>query len=173
MTTGENGGEKKRTGRGWGSLVIQVSGQLFFAVVLLGMVLYLLAQYKKDSFQPFELATVVGLLGGFIFVAAFGGKVPEGLRKRLKRIGSLYLLATISLVVFGFYQAADQAKLVPKGWLTTGWMTVFYTLTFYMGTLSFIAAMWLTLRAIPEFLEIGNVGDIWRSIFGGKPKRKK
>jgi uncharacterized membrane protein len=48
--------------------------QLFFGIVLTGMVFYLVAQYKMGSFQPFELAMTAGLLGGFPLLAAFGGR---------------------------------------------------------------------------------------------------
>ena len=156
MTTGKDRGEKMGFWSHPGSFVVFGLSYLFFVVVLLGMILYLFAQYKKDIFQPFEMATVVALVGGFIFVAAFGEHVGEKLRPKLKRIGSLYLLSTISLVIFGLYQAADEAKLLQKS------LTWVYTATFYGGAIFFIVAMLLTFWVIPELMEIR-----------GKPKEKK
>jgi hypothetical protein len=170
MSTGEKGGENKGVGSDWGKWVFFVVGELFFMVVMLGMVLYLVAQYKKDSFHPFELATVVGLLGGFIFVAAFAERVVDTLSIRLKRIGSLYLLSTISFVIFGLYQAGDQAQLLQAGESGSWIMKWVYPFTFYTGAVSFIVAMLLTLWVIPGLMEPGALWDAVRRIFGGKPK---
>jgi len=172
MPTGKNRGDKKEVGSDWGKFVVSVLAYLVVIVILIGMILYLIAQYKKDIFQPFEMATVVGLVGGFIFVAAFG-EPNKTFSRRLKRIGTLYLLSTITLVVFGFYQAADQAKLAPAGGLTSGWITTFYVLTFYLGAGLFCVAILLTLTVIPQLVGIDNLGDVARRIFGGQPKGKE
>jgi Na+/H+-dicarboxylate symporter len=167
MTTGNNGGEKKGFWSDPASFMVIGLGYIFFMFVLLGMILYLAAHYIMGILQPFEMATVVALVGGFIFVAAFGEKVTDGLRKRLKRIGSLYLLSTISLVIFGLYQAADQAKILQKS------LTWVYTTTFYGGAISFIVAMLLTFWVIPELMETGALLDVVRRKFWGKPKEKE
>jgi hypothetical protein len=154
MTTGNNGSEKRGFWSDPINFMVIGLGCLFFMFVLLGMILYLAAHYIMGILQPFEMATVVALVGGFIFVAAFGEHVDEELRPKLRRIGVLYLLSTISLVVFGLYQAADQAKLLQKS------LTWVYTTTFYMGVISFTAALVLTFWVIPE---------LWKV----KPKEKK
>lgn len=161
--------DTKIKGRWWSGLWSQLLvglGQIFFGVVLSGMVFYLVAQYKIGSFQPFELATVVGLIGGFPLVAAFGGKTEEAMSKRLKTIGGLYLFAAICLVVFGFYQAADQAELVPSAGLGGGIFKIIYVGTFYGGAITFIFGMWLTLLVVPELIGLGGVKERIRRIFG-------
>jgi len=130
------------------------------------MVFYLVAQYKIGSFQPFELATVVGLIGGFPLVAAFGGKTEEAMSKRLKAIGGLYLFAAICLVVFGFYQAADQAGLVPSTGFRGGIFKTIYVGTFYGGAITFTFGMWLTLLVVPELIGLGGIKERIRRIFG-------
>ena len=156
-------------GQFWRQLLMGV-GQVFLGVVLTGMVLYLVAQYKMGVFQPFELATVVGLLGGFPLVASFGEKAgEERMKNSLRAIGGLYLFAAICFVVFGFYQAADMAKLTPQVGSGVWMFKVIYTVTFYGGALAFIFGMWNTLLMIPEFMGLGGIKDMVRKIFG---KRK-
>lgn len=152
----------------WGQLLV-VLWQIFFAVVLTGMVLYLVAQYKIGGFQPFELATVAALIGGFPLIAAFGGKTEEAMSKRLKTIGGLYLFAAICFVVFGFYQAADQVKIIPSSGAGVWIFKVVYIGTFYGGAIAFIFGMWMTLLAIPELIGLGGIKERVRRIVG---KRK-
>jgi hypothetical protein len=153
----------------WGQLLVGL-GQLFFAVVFPGMVLYVVAQYKTGNFQPFELATVAGLLGGFPLIAAFNEKVDdEGIKKRLKAVGGLYLFAAICFVVFGFYLAADEAKLFPTSGVGVGIFNVIYAATFYGGGLSLIFGMWMSLEIIPRLIGLGGIKDRVRIIFS---KRK-
>lgn len=155
----------------WGQLLVGL-GQLFFGLVLTGMVLYVVAQYKMGSFQPFELATVAGLLGGFPLLAAFGDKVDsEGLRKKLMAIGGLYLFAAIFFIVFGFYQAADQANLFPQTGAGAGVFKVTYVVTFYGAAIALILGMWMTLGIIPQLVGLGDVKDRVKKIFGRKKGR--
>jgi len=156
----------------WSQLLVGLS-QIFFAVVLSGMVLYLLAKYKLVDLQSFELATVAALLGGFPLVAAFvGNGVDEIIRKRLKIIGGLYLFAAICFVVFGFYQTADLAHITPSS--RTGlWMfNIIYVTTFYGGAIALIFGMWMSLEIIPRLIGLGGVRDRVRIIFE-KIKRVK
>jgi hypothetical protein len=156
----------------WGQLTILLS-QIFFAIVLTGMVLYLVAQYKMEKFQPFELATVAGLLGGFPLIAAFGEKIKdEGIKKRLKTMGGLYIFAAICFVVFGFYQAADMAGLLPTSGAGVWIFKVVYIVTFYGGALALIFAMWTSLAALPQLMGLGGVRDRFRKIFGKRDKTK-
>ena len=173
MVKEEKQAEENGSKQDWVKVVAFALGELLVLVVLIGMILYLVAQYAKDSFNPFEMATVVALVGGFIFVAAFGSNVDAKLRPRLKAIGGLYLLSTIALIVFGFYQAADQAKLAPKGGLTGDWITTFYVATFYIGAILFCIALIGTLVAIPNILGVHSFEDLSKIMFGKKPKKKK
>lgn len=160
---------KEAKGRWWSSLWSQLLvglGQVFFGIVLTGMVLYLVAQYKMGIFEPFGLATVTGLLGGFPLVAAFGERVDnQGLRNKLKSIGGLYLLAAICFVVFGFYQAADYAKLLPQTGAGVWQFKVIYVVTFYGGAIALILGMWMTLGIIPQLMGLGDINDRVRKIF--------
>ena len=169
--------EEKVKERWWDGVLPQVLlliSQIFFVVVVTGMVLYLAAQYKKSSFQPFELATVAGLIGGFPLVASFGDKIEAGMKKRLKLIGGLYLFSTIMLVVFGFYQAADQAGLLPSTGSGVWMFTVIYAVTFYGGAFAFTIGMWMTLELIPQLVGLGGFMDRIRRIFtrGKKVKQR-
>lgn len=161
--------EVKARGRWWSGLWSQLLillSQIFLAFVLAGMVLYLAAQYKMGSFQPFELAVVAGLLGGFPLIAAFGEKVDDGgLRKKLRAIGGFYLLAAICFVVFGFYQAADQAKLFPQTGAGVWMFNVVYVVTFYVGAFALIVGMWMTLEIIPQLMGLGGIRERVKKIF--------
>ncbi len=144
---------KRKWWRGLGSQLLVGLSQLFFGVVLSGMVIYLVAQYKMENFQSFELATVAGLLGGFPLVAAFADKgTDEAIRKKLKRIGGLYLLAAIFFVVFGFYQAGDQAKIIPSDGRAAWMFITIYMTTFYGGAIALILGMWLSLEMLPRLV---------------------
>lgn len=149
-----------------GQLLVGAS-QLFYGLVLTGMVLYLVAQYKTENFQPFELATVAGLLGGFPLVAAFGDKaIEEGISKKLKILSALYLLSAISFVVFGFYLAADEAKLLPVVGAGVWTFKVVYLTSFYTGAIAMVFAMWATLGIIPQLMGLGSVMERVKKIFG-------
>ena len=135
---------------GLGRIVFMVFSYILIAVILLGLVLYLIAQYKLQTiFQPFELATVVGLVGGFIFVAGFRESADDRMKKRLKGIGSLCLFSAISFVIFGLFQAANQANLISTG-TAAGLAKIVYPLTFYVGAVGFIGALLWTLWLIPD-----------------------
>jgi len=112
-----------------------------------------------NSFQPFELATVVGIIGGFPLIASFTAtdKINEELKRKLRAIGVLFLFAAICFVIFGFYQAADQAKLLESGSNGYRILTVVYIVTFYGGAISFIWGIWKTLWIMPELLELNDV----------------
>lgn len=157
----------------WAQVLVGLS-QVFFVVVLVGMVLYLGAQYKMENFQPLELAMVAGLLGGFPLVAAFADKGEnETTRKRLKMVGGLYLLAAIFFVVFGFYQAADQAGMSPESGRGVWMFKVIYVTTFYIGAVALVLGMLMSLEIIPRLVGLGGVMDRIRLIFRKRNKVEK
>ena len=166
--------EAKVERRWWSGLWAQVLvglSQVFFVVVLVGMVLYLGAQYKMENFQPLELAMVAGLLGGFPLVAAFADKGEnETTRKRLKMVGGLYLLAAIFFVVFGFYQAADQAGMSPKSGQGVWMFKVIYVTTFYISAVALVLGMLMSLEIIPRLVGLGGVMDRIRIVFRSTKK---
>jgi len=166
--------DTKVKGRWWSGLWAQVLvglSQVFFGIVLVGMVLYLGAQYKMENFQPLELAMVAGLLGGFPLVAAFAGKGEnEEIRKRLKMVGGLYLLAAIFFVIFGFYQAADQAGMSPVSGQGVWMFKAIYATTFYTGAVALILGMLMSLEVIPRLIGLGGIRDRIRIVFGSMKK---
>lgn len=139
-------------GEGWWEQVLSVLAYPFFmalfVVILLGLAGYLVAQYNSSNFQPFDLATVVGLLGGFSFTIAFSDKCPDALRKNLRLVGALYLLATISFVVLGLFIPVDKLRIEAL----TGWLTWIIPLSFYLGAVPFAIAVFLTLLNIGKII---------------------
>jgi hypothetical protein len=164
----ETNEDEKQENKWWNGLVIQLMvflGQLFFMFVLTGIVLYIATQYKLVNSQPFELATVVGMLGGFPLVAGINEKANKKLSSRLKTIGGLYLFSAIMFVVFGFYLAADQAQLI-KSDSKGAWIFIaIYSITLFGGAIAFIGGMWLTLGIIPQLVGLGSFVDRVKKIF--------
>jgi hypothetical protein len=117
------------------------------------LVLYLIALYKSEEFRSFDLATVTGLIGGFMLVYAFANSCPQILKRRLRNAGVSYLISTIAFVIFGLYQAADQAGL---GDTLTGtsqeWFVVVYSATFYLGAIALSVALSITVWSIPALI---------------------
>lgn len=172
-----NANEQTRVKAKWwagipGQVLVGVS-QLFFGIVLSGMVLYLIAQYKTGQFDTFGLATVASLLGGFPLVATFSERVKdEGTRKKLGIIGGLYLFAAICFVVFGFYFKADQAHLLPQTGRNAVLFDVIYVATFYGGAIAFIFGMWMTLEIIPQLMGLGGIKERVKVIFRSRRRKK-
>ena len=145
---------KAKAKESWTDLLKPALWIVFFAVALVGTALYLVAEYKVGVFQPFQLATVAGLLGGFPLVAGYGEKSgDEGVRKKLIVIGWVYLLSAIMFVVFGFYQAADMAGIFTVNEVLKRIMMVIYGVTFYVGVLAMIYGMWKSLEMLGGLLK--------------------
>ncbi len=60
----------------------------------------------------FDLAIVSGLLGGFALTLVATRRGPKHLQTSLIVQGVFYVLATVAFIVFGFYLAADKARLL-------------------------------------------------------------
>lgn len=147
-------GKEEKAKESWTDLLKPALWIVFFAVALVGTALYLVAEYKVGVFQPFQLATVTGLLGGFPLVAGYGEKLgDEEVRKKLKVIGWVYLLSAIMFVLFGFYQAADRAGLFTGSGALEWLMIVIYGVTFYVGALAMIYGMWKSLEMLSGLLK--------------------
>lgn len=145
---------KEKEKESWTDLLKPALWIVFFAVALVGTALYLVAESKVGVFQPFQLATVAGLLGGFPLVAGYGEKLgDEGVGKKLKVIGWVYLLSAIMFVVFGFYQAADMAGMFIGSGALEWIMIVIYGVTFYVGALAMIYGMWKSLEMLGGLLK--------------------
>jgi hypothetical protein len=90
----------------------------------------------------------------------------EELAKRLKAIGGLYLIAAVLFVVFGFYQAADQAKIISQTGAGLWIFKVVYIATFYGAAIALTSGMWMTLGVAPTLMGLGSVRDRVKRIFG-------
>jgi len=134
----------------WNTLLGIIFGYVFFVVLLMGMVFYLVVQYSNDSFQPFTLATAVALIGGVTLSTAFSAKCPDNIRPRLRKVGALCLVATVSFIVFGFFQPIDKAGIHALDGVLKWVIPIF----FYMGAISFIIAILMTLLVIPKIFFI-------------------
>ena len=164
-STSKEGRVKKKWQSNLWNQSLTILCELFFVFVLVGMILYLVAQYQKDVFQPFELATVVGLIGGFPLMASFMDKTEGKLKNKLRIIGALYLLAAIFFVVFGFYEAADKAGLLKSAGALAWVLNAVYVVTLYLGAITFILGMLMTLLAIPELIGTNNIKDFVSKLF--------
>jgi len=157
----------------WVQLLV-VLYQIFFLVVVSGMVSYVVAQYKLVNHQPFSLATVAALLGGFPLLAAFAGNgLDETIRKRLRIIGGLYLFAAVSFVVFGFYYMADLARIIPRSGTGVWMFKVIYVTTFYGGAIALIFGMWMSLQILPRLMGLEDIRDTAKIIFEKIKRLKK
>jgi hypothetical protein len=121
-----------------------------FLAVFMGLIFYLYSLYKTQTFKPFELATVIVLLGGFLFYYANVQDCPPQLRGKLRRTGLIYLVSTVAYVLFGLYQAADQAGFGDKlHGASKGWFIGIYAFTFYVGAIALTFALFWTIMSIP------------------------
>ena len=77
-------------------------------VLILGLFGYVLVTVPRGEYEPFELAIVSALLGGFVLASGFISRPADKLATGLKRVGVLYLVATIAFVVFGLYITLDK-----------------------------------------------------------------
>lgn len=137
-----------------GGLAGNVVFMLIFTVILIGLVLYLVAIYQTpQGFRPFDLATVAGLLGGLMLVCAYANSCPERLKLGLRKTGVSYLVSTMAFVIFGLYQAADQAGLGDKlTGASHGWFVGVYMTTFYLGAIALSVALFWTIWSIPALV---------------------
>lgn len=112
---------------------------LSYLVVILFMIAIILYIIESDfgkSGEPvgFQLAIISSILGGFILTSAFFDRASSGpsLRLELRRIGVLYLIATIAFVVYGIcFPIIDKMPCIPH--ITAIGMVV-GAMSFAMGT---------------------------------------
>ena len=120
---------------------------LLSLVVIIGLGFFVIRYAQEPGTSPFELATVVGLLGGFALAGGFVGQKDYAVQYDLRRIGALYLVSTILLVFYGLYipldiLGADSLKTLIK---------IFMPITYWVGALFFLGATMWFLWIVPKF----------------------
>jgi len=112
---------------------------------MFAIVLYIVeTNFGKDG-EPvgFQLATISAIVGGLILASAFFDKASSdsGLRLNLRRIGVIYLVATIAFVVFGIcFPIMD----------TLPYITYVTAVSMVAGAMSFAMGTVLLVREIPR-----------------------
>ena len=83
--------------------LLQIVTGLLGACMFLGIVFFTIFHYGvAGSFQPFEMAIVTGLLGGFALTGGFSSNTRlVNFAYTLRRVGALYIIATIAFFLFG------------------------------------------------------------------------
>ena len=107
-------------------------------LLMLAIVMYIIKTGFGTVGEPvgFQLATISAVIGGLLLASAAVSSHASAI-DRMKRVGVLYLMATVSFVVFGIcFPILDWNPVMP--WVAGSGMVA--------GALSFaIATIWLTL----------------------------
>ncbi len=122
--------------------LLAVALTLLAVFQILGIILYIVFRYSNPhNFQPFEMATVSGLIGGFALAGGFSAN--ERLRVlvfSLRKIGAIFISATIAFSLFGiFIPLTDQS--FPSS--LTGLSGLISLIAVYLGAFLFtIGTIW-------------------------------
>jgi hypothetical protein len=105
---------------------------------------------RSGNGNVFDLAIISGLLGGFALalLTTRERNYPNFLKASLLLQGIFYILATVAFVVFGFYLAADIAKLLAN----SPQLSQVYQASFYIGIISLSFSVSLTLWSLIRLL---------------------
>lgn len=76
---------------------------VLFPIMLVGLLGYVVAVLPQDRFEPFELAIISVLLGGFALAGGSLERSGSALSLGLRRVGVLYLASAIAFILFGLY----------------------------------------------------------------------
>ena len=105
---------------------------------MIAIIMYIVKTGFGTDGEPvgFQLATISAVIGGLLLASAAVSSHASAI-DRMKRVGVLYLMATVSFVVFGIcFPILDWNPVMP--WVAGSGMVA--------GALSFaIATIWLTL----------------------------
>ena len=129
-------------------IVALVTFNTLLPVIVCGLFGYVLVTVPQGEYEPFELATISALLGGFVFAGGFMSQSETRSALGLKRVGALYLASTIAFVVFGFYITLD--KIATEGDALSKVTLVLVPISLYIAVLAFAwATAWLV-TLIPQ-----------------------
>ena len=134
------------------TLVTYFISYTFTGITLVGVLLYIFLRIAKTDAQPIEMAIVTALLGG---ITLAGGFIKDGIEgvNQLRRIGAIYIFATIAFLVFGFYVTIDGALPGDRDVFMHNYMVWVMGVTLYGGAIAFtLATTWL-LVLLPKFFK--------------------
>jgi len=118
--------------------IIIIAAQVVYYLLFFGFILYTIFNYQTLQGQPFELAKISALLGGFALTGGFSGITTHDILKfRLRRIGALYIVSTIFFVLFGLYQPLDKSDAAES---LKNILKIVIPLAFYGGLIFFLMA---------------------------------
>ena len=122
---------------------LEMLSLIFYFIVSILVTVYI-AQNLKDLTPPiFELAKVCAIVGGLVLAGGFVANSPRDLKFKMRRVGTLYLLATLSFVVLGL---ALPVHLLEVGGISQAIFTVVTFASMVSGIVSFaLATSWLTM----------------------------
>ena len=122
---------------------------VFEMLLFLGIILYIVFRYSNPAnLQPFEMATVTTLLGGFALAGGFSGNARlVSLAFALRGIGALYIASTIAFVLFGLFLPLTE-KTLPE--LLKEIATPVIVFGAYSGAFLFVIATGWILYVIPR-----------------------
>lgn len=122
--------------------VVRVVFNSLSPVLLFGLFGYIIVTIPREEYEPFELAIVSALLGGFTLAGGFASRPAPRLATGLRRVGALYIASTIAFVVFGLYITLD--KVATPGDALSKVTQIIVPASFYVGAPAFTwATAWL------------------------------
>jgi len=121
-------------------------------LLFVGLVLYIVLAYFGQADPPgFELAVVSSIFGGLLFSGAFlgGTSMSEETQREVRRIGILYLVATIGFIFLVLFLPMARIKPEPTG---VAYWAIFIVVAFGMfgSALFFAFATGRLIRIIPQ-----------------------
>jgi len=72
-----------------------------YMIISVLVILYIARNLNETALPIFELAKISAILGGLVLAGGFFTTSPQELKFKMRRIGALYLLATIAFVILG------------------------------------------------------------------------
>lgn len=146
-STGERGP------RDWGESLFRLLAPSLTVLVGFATLTYIISYFAGKAEPPFELAKIAAIIGGFILAGGFFSASMPDLGRELKRVGSLYLVATVSFVVFGLFLPISS-QLQDKN-LTYYIVLIPLIISLVIATTSFSCATAWLVRIFPKLWRNG------------------
>ena len=131
--------------------IFQLFVYLLVTITFIGVAFYIILRAVKPDSQPIEMALVTALLGSLALAGGFVNKGFANLAFHLRRIGALYLFATIAFLLFGFHLPIDALQ--NKSEIVVNYLTIVMGITMYTGAIAFTAATTWLLVLLPRFFK--------------------
>lgn len=131
--------------KGGGEVIVRVLFPIIYVLLAIGILAYIpLCYFEKEEPPGFELAIVSAIIGGLLFSGGFAGTASRysELQGKVKRIGLLYLVATIGFIFLALF--VPMAKLEIQG---IAYWTVFLVIVLSMLT-SVLSFAWATAELV-------------------------